>query len=223
MPEFSPIQRGLVLLRRDLKLAARRALWLNPLAFLAIVLSLIAVALKGELAGLELLPAALLWSGLLLSCQLGTESMFQEDFRDGSLEQLLSQPAAVSAVAARLLAPTLIIAGPLCLAAPVLALALGLPTSVLPALAATLPAGTAALILIGSLGSSLALGRGGLLGSVVAIPLTLPVLLFAVGCLDGALAGVAWWPTALKLWLLTALLAAITPLVVARILHLHLE
>ena len=224
MPDSAKLsERAATLIKRDLLLALRRAGWLNPVVFLAVVLSLVAVALKGELQASPLLAPALLWAGLLLASLLATEAMFSDDHSDGSLEQLLVQQRPTLLLAARLLAQVLTVGLPLCLASALFALALGVPLHALPALAATLPAGVMALTLLGSFGSALALGRGGLLASVLATPLALPIMLFAVAALEAALTGTGWLGAALRLWLLAIALAVAIPVAVTGALRLHLE
>lgn len=221
------MQRLFRLAGRDLLVAYRRASWLNPIVFLAVVLSLVSLTVQlDQSLALHLVPA-LLWVGLLLASQLGVEAIFAEDFADGSLEQLFSSRIGLwddaLAVLARLLAYWVAVGLPMCLASLLLCWPLGLPWQAIPAIAASLPAGTLALILLGGFGGALALGRGGLLAGLLSAPLALPVLVFAVSAVGEAVSGGLWWQGVGRLWLLTLLLLAVLPLAVVSTLRLHLE
>lgn len=215
------------LARRDFLVAARRASWLNPIVFLAVILSLVSLTVRMDASlGAQLAPA-LLWTGLLLASQLGLEAIFGEDLTDGSLEQMFACRSGLladsGAVLSRLLAYWVSVGLPLCLAAALFCWPLGLPLHALPAVAATLPFGMLALILLGGLGSALALGRGGLLAGLLSAPLALPVLIFAVSATIEALNGGLWWQGAGRLWLLTLLLLLVLPVAIVGTLRLHLE
>lgn len=222
-PDIPPAKRAAVLLRRELLLTVRRAAWLPPMLFLAIVLSLAAVALKGDGQLYLLFAPTLLWAGLLLACLLITEPIFNEDLRDGSLHQLIAHTSLSFALTVRMGAWMVGMGLPLCLSALLISFALGLGGQALTVLLTTLPAGVFALLLIGAFGSAMALGRGGLLAGILSMPLALPVILFAVAALDFSLTGVEWGGAALRLWLFTALLAVAMPFVTGAVLRLHLE
>ncbi|MGI9345041.1 MAG: heme exporter protein CcmB [Gammaproteobacteria bacterium] len=208
---------------RDRLVALRRASWLSPIVFFAVIQALFAIVLKGELHSNPVLIPALIWAGLLLACQLSVDSVFTEDYQDGSLEHLMLSDSVAGAVLMRLLAQLSITGVLLCLVALAFALLLGLSVSALPVFALTLPAGVIALTVLGSFGSALTLGRGGLLAGVLTIPLALPVILLAVGASIAGLSGGLWLDTLLKLWGLAIALLLLFPPVLAAVLELHLE
>lgn len=173
------------LLRRDLRLVARRRLEVGlPLAFLVAATALFPLGVGPEPAVLRAVAPGIVWACALLSALLSVQSMYAADLVDGTLEQLLlADPRGLSVVAAKALAHWLAAGAPLVLAAPVLGATLGLDAPSLGLLAATLALGTPALSLLGGLGAALTLGlRGGaVLLVVVVLPLAVPVLVFGAG------------------------------------------
>jgi len=148
----------------------------------------------------------------LLAALLSLERLFQADYEDGSLEALALMPLPLEAqVLAKCLAHWLVTGLPLGLAAPVLGLLLQLDAAGYPVLVLSLLLGTPTLSLIGAIGAALSLGarRGGVLLSLLVLPLYIPVLIFGVLAVEQSIEGLAPRP---HLLLLGALLAAALPL-----------
>ena len=182
-----------VLLRRDLLLAFRRSSELiHPLLFFVLVSILFPFGVGSDMKLLQEMAPGIIWVGALLAAMLSLDGMFRGDHEDGSLEQLLlgAQPASII-VLAKVLAHWLISGLPLILVAPVLALMLGMPESVLGTLMLSLLLGTPVLSLIGAIGSALTVGlhRGGFILSLLVLPLYIPVLIFASQAVDLSMAG----------------------------------
>jgi heme exporter protein B len=153
-----------------------------------------------------------LWVTALLASMLSLDRLFQGDYEDGSLELLTLTPTALEIlVIGKIAAHWLTTAVPMLLAAPVLALLLHLNEDAFPALMVTLLLGTPTLSLIGAMGAALVLGarRGGVLVSLLILPLYVPVLIFAVGAVDAAAQGL---PVRGHLLILGGLLLAALPL-----------
>jgi heme exporter protein B len=131
----------------------------------------------------------------LLAAMLALERLFNADYEDGSLDSLLlADPPLELVVLAKCLAHWLATGVPLIIAAPILVVILNLPGSNLVPLLAALALGTPTLTLIGAIGAALTLGarRGGVLISLLVLPLYIPVLIFGVGAVgDGARAAAA--------------------------------
>jgi len=176
---------GLIaLVRRDLRLALRQGGGAGTaLGFFLTVLLLLPLGLGPDLALLERIAPGALWIALLLSVLLSAERIFQADYDDGSLELFTLGPAALEmVVAAKAIAHWLTAGLPLALAAPLLGFLLNLaPDRMLPLALATVT-GSAALSLLASLGAAVTVGlrRGGLLISLIVLPLYVPVLVFGV-------------------------------------------
>ncbi|WP_275286274.1 heme exporter protein CcmB [Halomonas elongata] len=195
-------------MRRDLLLLLRRpSTALNPLAFFALVITLFPIGISPDPALLSAIAPGLLWVAALLAALLSLDGLFRNDVEDGTLEQLLlsSRPLpmlALAKVAVHWLSTGL----PLALMAPVLGVMLSLPLGSYGVLALSLALGSATLSLIGAIGAALTAGlpRGGVLLSLLVLPLYVPVLIFGAGAVQAAIAGTG---VAAHLALLGALLA----------------
>lgn len=195
------------LLRRDLLLAYRhRGELANPLVFFVMVVTMFPLALGSDSALLQKLAPGAIWVAALLAAMLSLDSMFRSDFEDGSLEQIVLSPQPLAVlVLAKVLAHWLVTGLPLLLLAPVLGLLLQLPGQATGTLMLSLLLGTPALSLIGAIGVALTVGlrRGGLLLSLLVLPLYVPILIFAASAVGDAAAGL---PTGAQMNLLGAML-----------------
>ncbi|MDY6941603.1 MAG: heme exporter protein CcmB [Pseudomonadota bacterium] len=214
------------LLQRDLRLAVRRRGELaNPLVFFVIVVSLFPLALGADPDVLRRIAPGVIWVAALLASLISMDSVFRADFEDGSLEQmLLSVYPAALLVAAKVLAHWLVAGLPLLLLAPVLGILLNLSPDVLPVLLLSLLLGTPVLSLVGAIGVALTvgLGRGGVLLSVLLLPLYVPVLVFGAGAVGAALEGLSAAPQLYILGALFALAASLAPFATAAALRVSL-
>ncbi len=198
---------------RDLRLALRQGSdSLMVVGFFVLTVTLFPFGLGPESNLLERTAAGILWVTALLASMLSLDRLFQADYEDGSLELLTLTPTALEIlVIGKIIAHWLTTAVPMLLAAPVLALLLHLREDAFPALMLTLLLGTPTLSLIGAMGAALVLGarRGGVLLSLLILPLYVPVLIFAVGAVDAAAQGL---PVRGHLLILGGLLLAALPL-----------
>ena len=181
------------ILRRDLLLAFRhRGEIANPVLFFFMVVTLIPLGLTPEASRLAEIAPGILWVMALLASLLSVEGMFQSDYRDGTLEQMmiLPQPLYVM-VLAKILAHWLVTGLPLTLLAPVLGMMLSLPEAGYLPLVLSLLMGTAVLSLVGAIGAALtvALRKGGLLLSLIVMPLYMPALIFGASTVQRAVDG----------------------------------
>lgn len=184
-----------VLLRRELTLAFRhRAEIVNPLWFFLIVITLFPLGIGPEPQLLARIAPGVVWVAALLAALLSLERLFRDDFMDGSLEQLLLLPTPLPVtVAGKVCAHWLVTGLPLLLLSPLAALLLSLDVATWRALALTLLLGTPTLSFIGAIGSALTVGlrKGGVLLSLLVLPLYIPVLIFASGAVEAAASGLA--------------------------------
>src|SRR5690606_33916128 len=156
----------------------------NPLVFFLIVITFIPLGVSPESNTLALLAPGLLWVIALLASLLSLDSLFRSDFEDGTLEQLLVSPQPLAwMVLAKVLAHWLMTGLPLALLAPLLGVMLALPAEGYLPLVLSLLLGSGSLSLIGAIGAALtvALRKGGLLLSLIVMPLYVPVLIFGSG------------------------------------------
>lgn len=202
--------------KRDLVLAFRRKSELvNPLIFFLIVVTLFPIGVSPEPQFLAQLAPGLLWVAALLSTLLSMESLFKADFEDGSLEQLLLSPQPLfMVVLAKVFAHWLMSGLALTLVAPVLAIMLFLPFEGMPGLMLSLLLGTPTLSLIGAIGAALTVGlrRGGVLISLLVLPLYIPVLIFGSSAVQAAITGLPLGGYFALLGALLALALALAPL-----------
>ncbi|OGI47703.1 MAG: heme exporter protein CcmB [Candidatus Muproteobacteria bacterium RBG_16_65_34] len=180
-------------LRRDLTVAWRRSAdVLTPLVFFAIVTSLFPLGVGPEPSLLRTLAPGVLWVAALLSVMLALNRMFANDYADGTLELLALSPHPLSLLVLSKVAAHWVLTGlPLVLISPLLAVQLNLPSEAMGALLLSLLLGTPVLSLIGAVGAALTLGLrgGGVLVSLLVLPLYTPVLIFGAGSVAQAAAG----------------------------------
>jgi heme exporter protein B len=181
------------LLVRDLRLAVRVGGGaLIGVLFFLIVVTLVPFAVGPDLALLARMGPAILWLGALLASLLALDRLLAIDHEDGSLDLILTARVPLElAVSAKALAHWLTTGLPLVIAAPLLGLLLNLDPKATGAVAVTLLAGTPALTFIGLIGAALtvAVRRGGLLLTILVLPLTIPVLIFGVAASNAAIVG----------------------------------
>ncbi|MGZ8248579.1 heme exporter protein CcmB, partial [Methylomagnum sp.] len=172
-----------------------------------IVVTLFPLGVSPEEPLLRKIAPGVIWIAALLAALFSLENMFRSDFDDGALEQMALSPHPLSAlVLAKVLAHWLVSGLPMLLMAPLLALFLSMPPKAIYALELTLLVGTPLLSLIGAIGVALTVGlrRGGVLLSLLVLPLYIPVLIFATNAVTAAGAGM---PVDGQLYFLAALLA----------------
>lgn len=167
----------------------------NPLIFFLSMLVFIPLGISPDAAVLASIAPGMIWVIALLATLLSLDRLFMGDFEDGSLEQmLLSGQPMYLLVLSKVLVHWLMTGLPLTLLSPLLAGLMFLPSEAYFALFLSLFLGTAALSLIGSIGAALtvALRRGGLLLSLIVMPLYIPALILGAGIVQSSVEGFAY-------------------------------
>lgn len=176
--------------RRELVSALRRrADILNPLWFFVIVITLFPLGVGPEPALLARIAPGIVWVAALLSSLLALERLFRDDYIDGTLEQLMLMPCPLGVlVLAKVLAHWLLTGLPLLLLSPLVAVLLSLDMAGFWGMFWTLLLGTPILSLLGAIGVALTvgIGKGGVLLSLLTLPLYIPVLIFATSAIEAA-------------------------------------
>jgi heme exporter protein B len=198
----------LAIVRRDLSLALRRKNdSLSALFFFIVVASLFPLGIGPEPTLLAKIAPGMLWIAALLAAMLSLGRLFADDFQDGTLDQLvltaIPLPLAVlSKTSAHWISSGLV----LTIASPILAIQFNLDSQSMGILVLSLLIGTPLLSLIGSIGAALTLATrgGGMLLSLLVLPLVIPVLIFGAGAVDAYQAGL---PVDGHFYLLGAMLA----------------
>ena len=215
------------LLRRQLVLAVRRPIEItNPLLFFAMVVALFPLGLGPEPEQLAVIAPGILWIVALLSNLLTSDAVFRSDFDDGSLEQLLLSPQPLYlSVLAYVFAHWLVTGVLLALISPLFAVMVNLPAAAIPALVAALLIGTGVLSLVGGIGAALTVGlkRGGMLVSLLVLPLYMPVLIFGTAAVEAAAGGVPVAPYFAILGAMLSLSIALAPMAIGAGLRISID
>lgn len=200
---------------RDVRLALRQPADVAlALAFFLIAAALFPLGVGPEPQTLARIAPGVVWVLALLSVLLSLDRLFQQDYEDGSLDQLMLAPIPTWAtVVAKVAAHWLTTGVPLIVLAPVIGIMLNLPAQGMVVLVAGLLIGTPLMSLIGAVGAALTLGarRAGVLLAVLVLPLYVPVLIFGVSAVDAAVFGLSVRPHLLLLGAMLAGAAALAP------------
>jgi heme exporter protein B len=214
-------------LRRDLLIALRRRGDIaNPLVFFVIVIALFPLGIGPTPEDLARIAPGVLWVVALLASLLSTDMVFRADHDDGSLEQLVRSAQPLYALAIAKIAVHWFVTGlPLTLLSPVIGGMLYLPGTAVPALVLSLLLGTVTLSLVGGIGAALTVGlrKGGILLSLLILPLYIPVLVFGTSAVDSAALGADFGAQLAILAALALLALTLAPLAVAAALRISLD
>lgn len=214
-------------LRRDLILAMRRRSDLfTTLFFFVMVVSLFPLGIGPELKTLRLIAPGVVWVAALLASMLALERLFASDHADGTLEQMLLCPQPLSLlVLGKVFAHWLVTGLPLVIMAPVLGIQYDLSAEALGVLIFSLLLGTPALSLIGAIGAALTLGLrgGGVLLSLLVLPLYIPVLIFGAGAVEASTSGLGAQSHLALLGAILILALMLTPFAAAAALRISAE
>lgn len=221
------MNRFISIIYRDLNLALRQGgATLLVVVFFILTVSLFPLGVGPDPGMLKTIAPGVLWVAALLSAVLSLDRLFQTDYEDGSLEQLVLSGLPLPFITlAKIIAHWFATGVPLILAAPLLALFFGFEMSSLGVLIGSMAIGTPILSLLGSVCAALtvALPRGGILLSLLVLPLCIPVLIFGVAAVNAVSLGLTPRPHILLLiaFLITAI--PLCPLVAAAALKLSLD
>ena len=178
-----------ILLKRDLLIAFRRsATYITPLIFFLIVITFFPLALGPQEKLLSSLAPGVIWIAALLASLLAVETIFNEDFRDGTLDSFfISLEPTFLLVFVKVFIHWLITGLPLLLASCIAALVLYLPFDSVSAMILSLILGTFFMSLLGALGAALSLGKSAILSAVIVLPFSIPTLLMGTSVIASAI------------------------------------
>ncbi|SEQ65658.1 heme exporter protein CcmB [Thalassovita taeanensis] len=217
----------IALLIRDLRLAVRAGGGFGlGLAFFLIVVVLVPFGVGPNSGLLSKIAPGILWVGALLACLLSLDRIFALDWEDGSLDLLATAPLPMEAIVSiKALAHWLTTGLPLVLAAPVFGLLLSLPEAGYQPLLISLLLGTPALSVIGTFGAALTVGlkRGGLLLSLLVLPLYVPTLIFGAEMARRGIEGLETTTPLMMLAGITCGAIALLPFASAAVLRVNLR
>ncbi|MFT6551495.1 MAG: heme exporter protein B [Zhongshania marina] len=227
MSESGLAHLAVAVLRRDVMASLRRGSeWSNPLIFFVMVCALFPLGIGPQPDRLAELAPGILWVVALLASLLATDSLFRGDFDDATLEQmLLSHQPLYPQVLAKTLAHWLMTGLPLSILSPILGVLLQLPTTGMLALMVSLLLGTTVLSFIGAIGAALTVGlrKGGLLLSLIVLPLYIPVLIFGSSAVKSAVEGGEYLPQLAMLGVFYLVALALSPLAICGALRISVD
>ena len=217
----------IALLTRDLRQAIRAGGGFGlGLAFFLIVCTLIPFGVGPQAEMLSRIAPGILWVGALLACLLSLDRVFALDFEDGSLDLLATAPLPLEgAVAVKAAAHWITTGLPLVVAAPLFGMLLHLPAQAVPYLLISLLIGTPALSMLGAFGAAITVGlrRGGLLLSLLVLPLYVPTLLFGAEAVRRGAAGMDATTPLVFQAAITLLTLALIPFAAAAAIRINLR
>jgi len=227
MTEPSLLTACRTMLGRDLTLAMRRrADVLTTLFFFLIVVSLFPLGVGPEIDTLRDIAPGVIWVAALLASMLSLGRLFSDDYQDGTLEQILLLPHPLSVLVLNKVVAHWLVSGlPLVIFSPLLGMQLGLSMESIGILMVTLVLGTPVLSLLGAVGAALTVGLrgGGVLVSLLVLPLYIPVLIFGAGAVDSAAAGLGIDAQMSLLGAFLAMALVLTPWATAAALRISLD
>jgi heme exporter protein B len=217
-----------IVLKRDLLLALRRRSEVfTVLFFFMVVISLFPLAASTEDKFLQEIAPSIVWIAALLASTLALDRLFASDHLDGTLEQLALAPQSLSMmVFAKMVAHWLLTGLPLVLISPLVGLFYHLPSNAIGIMMLVLLLGTPVLSMIGAIGAALTLGLrgGGVLISLLVLPLYIPVLVYGSGAISTSMVdGVSVDPYIMLLSAFTLLAMVFSPWTTAAALKISLE
>ena len=227
MNQLSVVHLLVLVVRRDLLLAMRRrADVLTILVFFILVVSLFPLGVGPEMGMLRKMAPGVLRVAALLASMLSLGRLFSADYLDGTLEQMMLAPQSLSIlVLGKMIAHWLVSGLPLVLMAPVLGLQFDMPAQGLLVLMIGLLIGTPILSMLGAIGAALTLGLrgGGVLLSLLVLPLCIPVLIFGTGAVEAVASGLSAVSNLSLIAALLMLCLVFTPWVAAQALRISME
>jgi len=213
--------------RRDLLLAVRqRADVVNTLLFFVVVVTLAPLGVGPEINTLRTIAPGVVWVAALLASILSLNRLFALDFADGTLEQLLLTREPLAAIVLGKVAAHWLVTGlPITAMAVPLAVMFDLPRAEATTLVLALLCGTPALSLLGAIGAALTLGLrgGGVLVSLLVLPLNVPILIFGAGAVEAVAGGLSAQAHLLLLAALSLAASVLAPWAIAAALRISLE
>ena len=178
-----------IILKRDLLIAFRKSsTYITPLVFFLIVVTFFPLALGPQESLLSSIAPGVIWIAALLASLLAVETIFSDDFRDGTLDEffICLEPSFIL-VSAKVLIHWLITGLPILFASLIAAIVLYLPFESFIPMLLSLILGTSFMSLLGALGAALSLGRSAILSAIIVLPFSIPTLLMGTSVISSSL------------------------------------
>ena len=178
-----------IILKRDLLIAFRKSsTYITPLVFFLIVVTFFPLALGPQEGLLSSLAPGVIWIAALLASLLAVDTIFNDDFRDGTLDEFfISLEPSFILVFAKVLIHWLITGLPILFASLIAAIVLYLPFESFIPMLLSLILGTSFMSLLGALGAALSLGRSAILSAIIVLPFSIPTLLMGTSVISSSI------------------------------------
>ena len=178
-----------IILKRDLLIAFRKSsTYITPLVFFLIVVTFFPLALGPQESLLSSLAPGVIWIAALLASLLAVDTIFSDDFRDGTLDEFfISLEPSFILVFAKVLIHWLITGLPILFASFIASIVLYLPFDSFIPMLLSLVLGTSFMSLLGALGAALSLGRSAILSAIIVLPFSVPTLLMGTSVISSSL------------------------------------
>ena len=217
----------ITIIQRDLKCVSQNLSGtIQPLGFFIIIVSLFPLSVTPESEILQRIAPGVIWISALLATLLALDTLFKEDFNDGTIDQMFIAIDSLYVVAlARIISHWLISGLPLIIMCLIIAMMLHVPVHTIDALIVSLLLGTPTLSMVGSIGAALTVGLrySGVLLTMITLPLYIPVLIFGTSCISSDLIGLNWHGQAYVLGAILVLSITLAPFATAAALRINLN
>jgi len=217
----------ITVIKRDLKCVSHNlSSSVQPIGFFIIITSLFPLAVTPDPKVLQGIAPGIIWISALLATLLALDTLFKEDFVDGTIDQMFIVVNSLYVVAfARIISHWLISGLPLILMCLIIAFMLQIPEHSLDALIVSLLLGTPTLSLVGSIGAALTVGLrySGVLLALITLPLYIPVMIFGASCISADLIGLQWSGQAYLLAAMLVLSITLAPFATAAALRININ
>ncbi|MCY4147774.1 MAG: heme exporter protein CcmB [Gammaproteobacteria bacterium] len=215
------------IITRDLKCVSHNlSSAIQPIGFFILITSLFPLAITPDTETLKIIAPGVIWISALLATLLALDTLFKEDFIDGTMDQMFIVAESLYVIAlARIISHWLFSGLPLIVMSLIIAVMLHVPAHAIDALMVSLLLGTPTLSMVGSIGAALtvALRYSGVLLTLITLPLYIPVLIFGASCISADLAGLPWTGQAYLMGAMLVLSTTLAPFATAAALRINMS
>ncbi len=217
----------IAIIKRDLRCVSHDLSGtIQPIGFFLIITSLFPLAVTPDPESLQDIAPGIIWISALLATLLALDTLFKEDFIDGTMDQMFIAASSLYVIAlARIISHWLFSGLPLIVMSLVIAMMLHIPAHAIDALIVSLLLGTPTLSMVGSIGAALTVGLrySGVLLTLITLPLYIPILIFGASCISADLVGLPWTGQAYLMGAMLVLSITLAPFATAAALRVNMS
>jgi len=207
-----------------LKLRKKSRGWLGPILVFILIMTAFPLTVEILNSNLEQAFFSVLWIATLLVMMLATEDIFLEDYNDGTLEQMaIKYDSLALLVAIKIFVYWSLIGVPISLIGALYAFgitgSIESALQILPVLIIT----TYIFLNIFSFGNALSLTKGSILGTLITMPLVLPLLVVLGKVVIAINLGISFLGFLFLLLGILSIIILILPMIISFVIKAHLE